>query len=439
MGGGDLNNKKVSLVESTNATPSTNIAKQSWHPLLMKNQTKVWEQETKALEERKKVDQLRKEREEERAIQELQRMQEAAGGKKIVNRVDWMYSGPSTGQMATEEMEGYLLGKRRIDALVKTDENKKLEKGASEASFMALQHANTLRDTAAKVRDDPMLAIKKQEQAAYEAMMNDPVRRRLLLKAAGAGEAATEKERKHRHRHRDAKDHHRSKRSRHEDEDRSSRRHSSYHHRRTPSISRSRSPERQKRDDDKHRSRRYSYSKRSRSTSPSRSPPRRRDSAVRPRERSKSASPYRHRNERDRPRSPYRRHEGNGRYRSRSPYRRQDEVTRSRSKPRSRSPYGRSKELDRQVPKTSVFSRSTVQDEGDKAKRLAAMQTNASSVEDERKRRVNEANAREERERQADDRLRSEKGRFVSGLHRQAEDIGLGDTLRRKGAVFLET
>jgi len=67
------------------------------------------------------------------------------------------------------------------------------------------------------------------------------------------------------------------------------------------------------------------------------------------------------------------------------------------------------------------------------------MQTNASSVEDERKRRVEEANAREERERQADDRLRSEKGRFVSGLHRQAEDIGLGDTLRRKGAVFLET
>ncbi|OAP54474.1 hypothetical protein AYL99_11575 [Fonsecaea erecta] len=160
--------------------------KKSWHPVLMSNQKKVWEEEKKALEERKKIDQIMKERAEERAIQELEELQEAAGGKKRQARVDWMYNGPSSGQAGTtEEMEGYLLGKRRIDGLLKGTESQKLEKSAKEDSFIALQNANTARDTAAKIREDPMLAIKKQEQAAYEAMMNDPVKRRLLLKAAG--------------------------------------------------------------------------------------------------------------------------------------------------------------------------------------------------------------------------------------------------------------
>ncbi|KAL9129623.1 MAG: hypothetical protein Q9217_001979 [Psora testacea] len=162
--------------------------KKSWHPLLMSNQKLVWEAETKALEERKRIQQMMKERQEEREIQELQEMQEAAGGPKKQVKVDWMYAGPSAGQAGTtEEMEGYLLGKRRIDPLIKGTENKKLEKGAGEESFMGLQDANTARDTASKIREDPMLAIKKQEQAAYEALMTDPVRRRLLLKAAVTG------------------------------------------------------------------------------------------------------------------------------------------------------------------------------------------------------------------------------------------------------------
>ncbi|KAI4196880.1 MAG: hypothetical protein LQ350_006249 [Teloschistes chrysophthalmus] len=149
--------------------------KKSWHPVLMSNQRRVWEEEKKALDERKRIEQMMKERQEERQIQELQEMQEAAGGKKRLNRVDWMYSGPAAGQAGTtEEMEGYLLGKRRIDGLIKGTENKKLEKAASEDSFIALQKANTIRDTASKIREDPMLAIKKQEQAAYEALMNDP-------------------------------------------------------------------------------------------------------------------------------------------------------------------------------------------------------------------------------------------------------------------------
>ncbi|KAL8691045.1 MAG: hypothetical protein Q9218_003647 [Villophora microphyllina] len=199
--------------------------KKSWHPVLMSNQRRVWEEEKKALDERKRIEQMMKERQEERQIQELQEMQEAAGGKKRLNRVDWMYSGPAAGQAGTtEEMEGYLLGKRRIDGLIKGTESKKLEKAALEDSFMAFPKANTIHDTASKIREDPMLAIKKQEQAAYEALMNDPVKRRLLLKAAGGNITDTKKDRKHRkHYHRDERDreHHRShKRERIDDEDR---------------------------------------------------------------------------------------------------------------------------------------------------------------------------------------------------------------------------
>ncbi|KAL0261647.1 RNA-splicing factor [Diplodia seriata] len=150
--------------------------KKSWHPLLMSNQRRVWEEEQKALEERKRIDQMMKERAEERAIQELQDMQEAAGGKKRMNRVDWMYSGPSSGQNGTtEEMEGYLLGKRRVDNLIKNDETKKLEKNAGQESFLEAQpSASNPRDNLAKASMDPMAAVRQQEQAALETMMNDP-------------------------------------------------------------------------------------------------------------------------------------------------------------------------------------------------------------------------------------------------------------------------
>ncbi|KAM4063663.1 pre-mRNA splicing factor domain-containing protein [Hirsutella rhossiliensis] len=164
MGGGDLNLKK------------------SFHPTLRRNQAAVYDEEQKALAERKRTQQRINEIKEERAKEELQRQLEAAGGRKRVDRVDWMYQGPTDGQAGTtEEQEAYLLGRRRIDTLIKGTEHKNLEKAAGQESFMALQNANSARDTAAKIRDDPLLAIKRQEQAAYDAMMNDPTKRQQLL------------------------------------------------------------------------------------------------------------------------------------------------------------------------------------------------------------------------------------------------------------------
>ncbi|KAJ6544656.1 hypothetical protein DFH09DRAFT_1389980 [Mycena vulgaris] len=143
MGGGDLNMKK------------------SWHPLLITNQKRVWIEEKKALrlEEKKKLDQLRKEKEEERQMQELQWLQEEQTGKKRTEKLD-----------NANDLEDYLLGKKRVDKILTADENAK--------KFIAVQNVNNARDIAAKIREDPVLVIKQQDQAAYQALMSNPLRLR---------------------------------------------------------------------------------------------------------------------------------------------------------------------------------------------------------------------------------------------------------------------
>ncbi|KAK4609447.1 Pre-mRNA-splicing factor cwc25 [Fulvia fulva] len=415
--------------------------KKSWHPALMVNQRKVYNEELKALEERKKTDQVLKERAEERAIQELERLQEAAGGKKRTDRVDWMYNGPGSGGLGagggvSEEMEGYLLGKRKLDGLVKRNEGEALKKDAPQDGFMALNsNANSARDVASKVSNDPMLAIKKQEQAAYEAMMSDPAKRRMLMATAGKEVEEDEKKdshRKHRHSHRhrshrhrdDDDDGHRRKRRRHSDDrddERRSHRHRFHRHRRrSPSESRSRSrsrtpPRRDARDRDERRSK--SDRQRDRSASRSRSPRRRRDEDDRRERRRSYPSPKR---------------SGSSDSRSRSPYKPRRDDRRRSSPPRSKrdNPY-------RSPPEDSTKKDDTAE-EAERARKLAAMQTNASDLEADRKARLTALEQQEAEQREEDDRKRSEKGKFIGSVRKEAENVDLGRRLggdRPKGAM----
>ena len=412
MGGGDLNLKK------------------SWHPVLMSNQRRVWEEEKKALDERKRIEQMMKERQEERNIQEIQEMQEAAGGTKRAQRVEWMYNGPSAGQSGTtEEMEGYLLGKRRIDGLLKGTENKKLEKASTEDSFMALQNANTARDTAAKIRDDPLLAIKQREQAAYEALMNDPVSRRRLLKEAGHDVKPGEKERrrKHRHHHHDNRDddhHHSSKHRRPDDEERSSRKRQRYD------------------EEDKYYRRSYPDHRRpsdssTYSRSPTPPPRHRRSPSPYDRRRSRSPSPYYRRRgspssysqRRSRSPSPYYRH------RSRSPSRRQTNghhLNHSKSFPSHRPPPRRNRSSSEAQSKEKI-KREVV----DKSARLAAMQADANDLDAVRSSRLAAIEERERVDRETEQKAREKSGRygargdFVNGLNRRAGEMDIGERIRR--------
>ncbi|MCJ1270201.1 RNA-splicing factor [Lobaria immixta] len=405
--------------------------KKSWHPVLMSNQRRVWEEEKKALDERKRIEQMMKERQEERQIQELQDMQEAAGGTKRLNRVDWMYSGPSSGQAGTtEEMEGYLLGKRRIDGLIKGTESKKLEKAAAEDSFMALQNANTMRDTASKIREDPMLAIKKQEQVAYEALMNDPVRRRLLLKSATGDVKVKDKERRHRkHRHRQERDdddddddhhhhhHHRSHKHRRTEEEDGPRKSRHRHQRRSTSSSYSRSPSPYRQ--------RSPSSRRNRNTSLSphrrlRSPLPVRNRSPSPNHRRRWPSPYHHR----RPYSP------SGKSRSRSPQRKGNEY----------HPLKQSKSWHNARRRNSLSpdqSASQPSEADERAAKIAAMQQAASELDQDREKRIAAIEARENIIREAEEAARSKaaknggKGNFVNGLNRKAGALDIGERMRR--------
>ena len=389
MGGGDLNLKK------------------SWHPVLMSNQRRVWEEEKKALDERKRIEQMMKERQEERNIQEIQEMQEAAGGTKRAQRVEWMYSGPSAGQTGTtEEMEGYLLGKRRIDGLIKGTENKKLEKASTEESFMALQNANTVRDTAAKIREDPMLAIKQREQAAYEALMNDPVTRRRLLKDAGHDVKPKEKERRHKHRH-----HHRDDR---DDDHRSSKR------RWTDDEERLNRKRRRYDEEDRYYRRSYhDHRRRSESSTYSRSstPPRRRRSPPpSSRRRIRSASPYHYRRSRSPPRQ-----QTNGHH-----------LNHSKSFPSNRPPPRRN--TSSPEPQFEERVRNQIVD---KSARLAAMQADANDLDVVRTSRLAAIEERERVEREAEQKARDRSGRyggrgdFVTGLNRKAGEMDIGERIKR--------
>ena len=60
-------------------------------------------------------------------MQELQRLQEEQTGKKRSEKLEWMYATPATGGSAnTNELEDYLLGRKRVDKVLTGDENAKV-------------------------------------------------------------------------------------------------------------------------------------------------------------------------------------------------------------------------------------------------------------------------------------------------------------------------
>ncbi|EIW87055.1 hypothetical protein CONPUDRAFT_96258 [Coniophora puteana RWD-64-598 SS2] len=433
MGGGDLNMKK------------------SWHPLLLKNQERVWLEEKKALEEKKKLDQLRKEKEEERQLQELQRLQEEQTGKKRTEKLEWMYSTPATGSSQNaNDLEDYLLGKKRVDKILTADDNAKL--GASHKEFIAVQNANTARDIASKIREDPLLAIKQQEQAAYQALMSNPLRLREMQQRNGVKPKKDKKEKK-----KEKKE--KKERARLEE------------HGRSRSYSRSQSPRRHSPSYDRYnRSRRSpSYDRNGRSR---RSPShdrydrsRRSRSPIRPSCDSRRDED-RYASKRKRSPTPDARSHPRGDPPSREPGRvdtwpRSDESDGSNDRrrydgrmapvedrrQRSRSPTSKRTRRSPSAPpssRPSKPSQNSANGTTDRAARLAAMQSNASTHEQDRQKRLISLLEKEKAELAEEERLRAKSkgmGGFLS--HEQKRvfggEGGLEDRIRRgRGGMVID-
>jgi len=429
MGGVDLNMKK------------------SWHPLLMKNQERVWLEEKKALEEKKKFDQLRKEKEEERQLQELQRLQEEQTGKKTREKLEWMYATPATGSSQNpNDLEDYLLGKKRVDKILIGTENEKI--GAAHKNFIAIQNANTSRDIAAKVREDPLLAIKQQEAAAYEALMSNPLRLREMQERNGIKASKKEKKEKRREkkeqRRREREERHRSPTPLSEYDERDyDRRHSPRPRRsQSPRDRYSRSPVDSRRYGDRNDRRRPSYSPH-RDERRSRSP----EAGYGRRERNYGIDSGRHRAPDERrprwPRSdesdPNIYHERRGRSRSPSPDRKiRHDSDGSRKRHRSRSPaveispyHKRARPSPPHKPPIAAGGASEA-----RAARLAAMTTNAAEMSTERKDRLNALLEKEKADLEAEERTRARSKGMGGFLSNEQKKVfgghgGLEERLRR--------
>src|SRR5208282_1959363 len=133
--------------------------------------------------------------------------------KPRTERLDWMYTAPGTGSQAVgEQLEQYLLGKKGVQELIMGDENEKLKRG--DTGFIAVQNANSVTDTRNKVLNDPLLAIKKQEQRKFEELMNNPIMLKQMKKEMEKknGIKQEDGEKKRHHHHKSHRHEHRSER-----------------------------------------------------------------------------------------------------------------------------------------------------------------------------------------------------------------------------------
>ena len=317
---------------------------------------------------------------------------------------------------------------------------------ASHKNFIAVQNANTSRDIAAKIREDPLLAIKQQEQSAYQALLSNPLRLAKMQKDLGVKPAKDKKDNK-----REKEERKRLKRER--------------KHRRERELQ-SRSPSAMKKDREpsplpdryRHSSRsrglRYSSS-RSRSASPVL--PHRYDDNSR---RSRRYSPDSYRG-RDRSRSPiryskidseepYRRPRSqsgdyNGGRRDEQPYRQRSPDHGKRSltpDPRFRSPDHKRARVDRSPPRSN--SSTIANDAEARNARLAAMASNATAMSADRQQRLAALLEKEKAELEADEQARA-KSKGMSGFLSQEQKRvfggvgGLEDRIKRgRGGMVVD-
>jgi hypothetical protein len=185
--------------------------KKSWHPGLMKNQQKVWEKEQEALAERKKIQERQQEILKEKELAELRELQYAKTGKKVGDRVEWMYDTSGVGDggaLVTNEAEEYLLGKKRVDDLLlkKPDEEKKVVRGFDRVTQSA-GGVISQREELSRSRDDPMAKIneqraKKMQQVSLEKKLlrDDKERRHRSSQHRSRDEKSRSSEGGHKHR-----------------------------------------------------------------------------------------------------------------------------------------------------------------------------------------------------------------------------------------------
>jgi hypothetical protein len=69
--------------------------------------------------------------------------------------------------------------------------------------------------------------------------------------------------------------------------------------------------------------------------------------------------------------------------------------------------------------------------EEERLRKLAEMQSNATDLESNRRQRIADITAKEEQQAEADDKQRSERGQFMSQIHKRAQEDTLDERIKR--------
>ena len=173
--------------------PMSFLNKKSWHTGGHRNRESVWKREREHAEEQAKVKELQRQIEEEREQLELERLAEDGRAlrheqkKKKTERLDFMYNTPLASKALDDDRDAFLLGKKKVTDAVLTTAAKA---GAGNPNMLGGEESKCERVTSMptselkeasrnenwlRLQNDPLLAIRRQQQSAMEKIKKNPV------------------------------------------------------------------------------------------------------------------------------------------------------------------------------------------------------------------------------------------------------------------------
>ncbi len=156
--------------------PLEYLNKKTWHPGRLQNRERVWLAEESAAAEQRKVDELRAEREEERAREELEALAQGAGVRKREEKLDWMYQG---GVGAAKKVEEELLQQEKDDEARQAREEREKSGGREHGHHRWLTqdgNKNNNNEIWQRLHGDPLMMMKQQEMQARRSIVSNPIK-----------------------------------------------------------------------------------------------------------------------------------------------------------------------------------------------------------------------------------------------------------------------